>query len=87
MQDFLPLGCRGSSLFFCLEDAVWVLLSVDSRASLCHPDYPGTFSVDQAGHKLTEIFLPSASRVLALKVCTTTTWLEDGVSEQTVSAF
>jgi hypothetical protein len=41
------------------------------RVSLCSPGCPGTHFVDQAGHELRN--LPaSASRVLGLKVCTTT---------------
>jgi hypothetical protein len=44
------------------------------RVSLYSPNCPGTHSVDQAGLELRN--LPaSASRVLGLKVCTTTTLL------------
>jgi hypothetical protein len=44
------------------------------RVSLCSPGCPGTHSVNQAGLKLRN--LPaSASQVLGLKTCATTTWL------------
>jgi hypothetical protein len=53
---------------------IFVCLFVD-RISLYSPGCPGTHSVDQAGLELRNP-PASASRVLGLKVCTTTTaWL------------
>jgi hypothetical protein len=43
------------------------------RVSLCNPGCPGTHSVDQAGLELRNP-LASASQVLGLKMCTTTSW-------------
>jgi hypothetical protein len=44
------------------------------RVSVCIPGCPGTHFVDQADLKLRNL-LASASQVLGLKVCATTTWL------------
>jgi hypothetical protein len=61
----------------------WVLLFVcfcfcfsvfRDRVSLCSPSCPGTHFVDQAGLELRNP-PASASQVLGLKVCATTTWL------------
>jgi hypothetical protein len=66
--------------FFCFLFCLFVCLFVcffRDRVSLCSPGYPGTHSVDQAGLKLRN--LPaSASQVLGLKACATTTpgWKE-----------
>jgi hypothetical protein len=46
------------------------------RVSLCSPSYPGTHFVDQAGLKLRNP-PASASQVLGLKACATTTRLGD----------
>jgi hypothetical protein len=46
-------------------------LVFQDRVSLCSPGCPGTHSVDQAGLELRNP-PASASRVLGLKVCTTT---------------
>jgi hypothetical protein len=55
-------------LFQSLSSFFWF---VRDRVSLCSPGCPGTHFVDQAGLELRN--LPaSASRVLGLKVCTTT---------------
>jgi hypothetical protein len=43
------------------------------RVSLCSPGCPGTHFVDQAGLELRNPPV-SASQVLGLKVCATTTW-------------
>jgi hypothetical protein len=58
--------------------AVVVLFFVfRDRVSLCSPGCPGTHFVDQAGLKLRN--LPaSASQVLGLKACATTTWQISG---------
>ena len=45
------------------------------RVSLYNPGCPGTCSVDQAGLELTRDLPASASQVLGLKVCATTTQL------------
>jgi hypothetical protein len=51
-----------------------VVVVFPDRVSLYSSGCPGTHSVDQAGLELRN--LPaSASRVLGLKVCATTTWL------------
>jgi hypothetical protein len=50
-------------LFVCFQD----------RVSLCSPGCPGTHFVDQAELKLRNP-PASASQVLGLKACTTTTW-------------
>jgi hypothetical protein len=42
------------SFLFCF---VFVVVILRKRVSLCSFGYPGTCSVDQAGHKLTEIHL------------------------------
>jgi hypothetical protein len=53
---------------------VWFGLVFQDRVSLCSLGCPGTHFVDQVGLELRN--LPaSASRVLGLKVCTTTAWL------------
>jgi hypothetical protein len=52
-------------LFFCL---------FGDRVSLCSPGCPGTHSVDQAGLELRNS-PASASEVLGVKACTTTTQL------------
>jgi hypothetical protein len=49
-----------------------VLFCFRDRVSLCSPGCPGTLSVDQAGLELRNP-PASASRVLGLKVCATTT--------------
>ena len=43
------------------------------KVSLCSPGYPGTYSVEQAGLELRDP-RASASQVLGLKACTTTSW-------------
>jgi hypothetical protein len=62
---------------FCLF--VWVffvfLFFLQDRVSLCSPGCPGTHSVDHAGLKLRNP-PASASQVLGLKACATTTWQE-----------
>ena len=64
------------------EEEIFVLLRLVclfvlifwNRVSLCSPGYPGTHSVDQVGFELRN--LPaSASHMLGLKACATTTWL------------
>jgi hypothetical protein len=57
-------------LFVCL----FVCLFFRDRVSLCSPGCPGTHSVDQAGLKLRNP-PASASQVLGLKACATTTRL------------
>jgi ABC-type multidrug transport system permease subunit len=60
----------GVCLFVCL------VLVFRDRVSLCSPGCPGTHFVDQAFLELRN--LPaSASQVLGLKACATTTWLLD----------
>jgi hypothetical protein len=64
----LNLCCCCCCCFVC-----FIMVFLD-RVSLCNPGCPGTHFVDQAGLELRN--LPtSASRVLGLKVCTTTAWL------------
>jgi hypothetical protein len=64
MFSFYVLFLFPGSIFFSFPD----------RVSLCSPGYPGTHFVDQAGLKL--INSPaSASQLLELKVCATTTRL------------
>jgi hypothetical protein len=58
-----------SCLFVCL----FVCLFFQDRISLCSPGCPGTHSVDQAGLELRNP-PASASQVLGLKACATTTW-------------
>jgi hypothetical protein len=61
----------GTELLFVVVVVVLVLV-FQVRVSLCSPGYPGTHFVDQTGLELRN--LPaSASQVLGLKVCTTTT--------------
>jgi hypothetical protein len=60
-----PAGIKGVR-----HHALLVCFFLD-RVSLCSPGCPGTHSVDQAGLKLRNP-PASASRVLGLKVCTTT---------------
>ena len=50
----------------------WFLVFGD-KVSLCSPGYPGTYSVEQAGLELRDP-RASASQVLGLKACTTTSW-------------
>jgi hypothetical protein len=60
-----------TSFFVCLFVCLFVL---QDRVSLCSPGCPGTQSIDQAGLELRN--LPaSASQVLRLKACATTTRL------------
>jgi hypothetical protein len=64
---------KGKCGFFCFVlffVCLFVCLFQD-RVSLCSPGCPGTHSVDQAGLKLRNP-LASASQVLGLKACTTT---------------
>ena len=65
-------------LFFGVFVVVFLVLFVclffRDRVSLCSPGCPGTHSVDQADLELRNP-PASASQVLGLKVCTTTTWL------------
>jgi hypothetical protein len=69
----LPLFFGGLFLFFvCLFG--WFGLVFWDRVSLCSPGCPGTHFVDQAGLKLRNP-PASASQVLGLKACATTTWL------------
>jgi hypothetical protein len=58
------------SFYFCLF--VCLLVFQDS-VSLCSPGCPGTHSIDQAGLELRNP-CASASQVLGLKACSTTTW-------------
>jgi hypothetical protein len=68
----LVLVCFGFGFFF------FFFLILRNRVSLCSPGCPGTHFVDQTGLKLRN--LPaSASQVLGLKACTTTTWLDDAL--------
>jgi hypothetical protein len=60
----------GSSSFFFF----FGFLVFRDRVFLCSPGCPGTHSVDQAGLELRNPPV-SASRVLGLKACATTTWL------------
>jgi hypothetical protein len=53
---------------------VWLVLIFPDRVSLCSPGCPGTHVVDQAGLELRNP-PASASRVLGLKACATTTRL------------
>jgi hypothetical protein len=66
-------------LFVCLWyfGLVWFLVFQD-RVSLYSPGCPGTHFVDQAGLELRNP-PASASRVLGLKGCTTTSGLDCGV--------
>jgi hypothetical protein len=66
-------GGRKTTFFsFFLFIYLFIYLFFRDRVSLCHPGCPGTHSVDQAGLELRN--LPaSASKVLGLKVCATTT--------------
>jgi hypothetical protein len=61
-------GKRDSLFLFC-----FLFLFFQDKVSLCSPGCPGTHSVDQA---ILELRNPpaSASQVLGLKVCATTTW-------------
>jgi hypothetical protein len=64
----------GTGTFFCFFVCLFVcfvFLVFRDRVSLCSPGCPGTHSVDQAGLKLRN-FPASASQVLGLKACTTT---------------
>jgi hypothetical protein len=59
--------------FFCF---VFFVCLFRDRVSLCSPGCPGTHSIDQAGLELRN--LPaSASQVLGLKACATTTRVAD----------
>jgi hypothetical protein len=61
-----------SEHIFCLFVCLFVCLFFQDRISLCSSGCPGTHSVDQAGLELRN--LPaSASQVLGLKACSTTT--------------
>jgi hypothetical protein len=67
------------SVFFVSTSASSSSSFFQDRFSLCSPGCLETHFVDQAGLKLRD--LPaSASRVLGLKVCATTTWLESLLS-------
>jgi hypothetical protein len=57
---------------FCLFVCLFVCLFFQDRVPLCSPGWSGTHSVDQAGLELRNP-PASASQVLGLKVCTTTT--------------
>ena len=50
---------------------LFVYLAFQDTVSLCSPDCPGIYSVDQVGLKLTDP-PASVSQVLGLKACTTT---------------
>ena len=52
---------------------IFLFVIFQYRVSLYSPDYPGTHSADQAGLKLRNL-PPSASQVLELKACATTSW-------------
>jgi hypothetical protein len=65
---------QGSFVLFCFVLFCFVLFFRD-RVSLCSPGCPGTQSVDQSGLKLRNP-PASASRVLELKPCTATAWLQ-----------
>jgi hypothetical protein len=68
---------------FCFVFVVFVVFQ--DRVSLCSPGCPGAHSVDQAGLKLRNS-PASASQVLGLKVCATTTQLDflAGTKEQSL---
>jgi hypothetical protein len=59
------------SMYVCMYVCMYLFGFSGDRVSLCSPGCPGTNSVDQAGLELRNP-PASASRVLGLKVCTTT---------------
>ena len=63
---------------------VVVVVFVVSRQCLCNSGYPRTHPVDQASLELQDPPAP-ASRVLRLKVCTTTSWQTSVISTMTTA--
>ena len=70
----LPFPSLPPSPFLPLPLSPIPILAFIDRVSLCRAGCPGTHSVDQTGLELRNP-PASASQVLELKVCTTTSWL------------
>jgi hypothetical protein len=73
-------------LFFGFFCSVLFCFVFRDRVSLCSPGCPGTHFADQAGLELRNP-PASASQVLGLKVCTTTTRLDIVFKEESHSLF
>jgi hypothetical protein len=71
-------------VFFVVVVVVVVVWFFQDRVSLCSPGCPGTHSVDQAGLELRNP-PASASQVLGLKACATTTQLKTASSLELTS--